>query len=112
MSTAIKITDETKLAEAIVGILDADAVRVCSDDRDSIRFAVRSAGMKLRSIVLRRWALRRLLSDPAGPVKIEYHQRELRRAAGQRVEYIYPRKSVNVRRDVPSARTPPVANVR
>jgi hypothetical protein len=111
MSRAIKITDETKLAEEIVGILDADAVRVCSDDRDSVRFAIRSAGMKLRSIVLRRWALRRLLSDPAGPVKVEYLQRELRRSAGQRIEYTYPRKSV-VRRDLPAALTPPLAHAR
>ncbi|HXA17921.1 MAG TPA: hypothetical protein VN380_13065 [Thermoanaerobaculia bacterium] len=105
MSSAIKTTDETRLAEEIVGTLDADAVRVCSDDRDSIRFAIRSAGMKLRSIVLRRLALRRLLSDPAGPVKIEYLQRELRRAAGQRVEFAYPRKSI-VRKDLPSSIAP------
>jgi hypothetical protein len=106
MSSAIKTADETKLAEAIVGTLDADAVRVCSDDRDSIRFAIRSAGMKLRSIVLRRWALRRLLNDPAGPVKVEYLQRELRRAAGHRIEYSYPRKNIAVRRDLPSAFAP------
>jgi hypothetical protein len=105
MSRAIKKTDETKLAEEIVGALDADAMRVCSDDRDSIRFAIRSAGMKLRSIVLRRWALRRLLSDPAGPVKIEYLQRELRSAACQRIEYAYPRKSV-VRKDLPKTFAP------
>ncbi len=111
MSTAIKITDETKLAEAIVGILDADAVRVCSDDRDSIRFSVRSAGMKLRSVVLRRWALRRLLNDPAGPVKVEYLQRELRRSAGQRIEYTYPRKAV-VRRDLPASFPSPLAHAR
>jgi len=105
MSSATRTTDETKLAEQIVGTLDADAVRVCSDDRDSIRFAIRSAGMKLRSIVLRRWALRRLLNDPAGPVKIEYLQRELRNAATHRVEYAYPRKSI-VRRDLPAAFAP------
>jgi hypothetical protein len=105
MSSGIKTTEETKLAEAIVGALDADAVRVCSDDRDSIRFSIRAAGMKLRSIVLRRWALRRLLSDPAGPVKIEYLQRELRTAATQRIEYAYPRKSI-VRKDLPKTFAP------
>jgi len=105
MSSATKTTEETKLAETIVGALDADAVRVCSDDRDSIRFSVRAAGMKLRSIVLRRWALRRLLSDPAGPVKIEYLQRELRTAATQRIEYAYPRKSI-VRKDLPKTFAP------
>jgi hypothetical protein len=67
--------------------------------------------MNLRSIVLRRWALRRLLNDPAGPVKVEYLQRELRRAAGQRVEFAYPRKSVNVRRDLPPVFAP-LANAR
>jgi hypothetical protein len=112
MSRANKTTDVTKLAEEIVGVLDADAVRVCSDDRDSIRFAIRSAGMKLRSIVLRRWALRRLLSDPAGPVKVEYLQRELRRSAGQRIEYTYPPKSATVRRDLPAALTPSLARAR
>ncbi|MGA8810654.1 MAG: hypothetical protein WB973_22500 [Thermoanaerobaculia bacterium] len=105
MSSAIKTTDEARLAEEIVGTLEADAVRVCSDDRDSIRFSIRAAGMKLRSIVLRRWALRRLLNDPAGPVKIEYLQRELRTAASQRIEYAYPRKSV-VRKDVPATFAP------
>jgi hypothetical protein len=98
----MKVTDETKLAEAIVGALDADAVRVCSDDRDSIRFAIRAAGMKLRSIVLDRAALRRLLSDLTGAVKVEYLQRDLVRAAAQRVEYSYPRKSITVRRDLPA----------
>jgi hypothetical protein len=106
MSSATRTTEETKLAEEIVGTLDADAVRVCSDDRDSIRFAIRSAGMKLRSIVLRRWALRRLLSDPAGPVKIEYLQRELRSAASHRVEYAYPRKSIVRKDDLPSSFAP------
>jgi len=38
-------------------------------------------------------------------VKIEYLQRELRRAAGQRVEFAYPRKSI-VRRDLPSSLAP------
>ncbi|MEA2161980.1 MAG: hypothetical protein QOK37_107 [Thermoanaerobaculia bacterium] len=112
MSTAMKVTDETKLAEEIVGALDADAVRVCSDDRDSIRFAIRSAGMKLRSIVLRRWALRRLLQDPAGAVKVEYLQRELRLSAARRVEYTYPRKSTAVRRDLPASMTPALAHAR
>ncbi|HEX3071152.1 MAG TPA: hypothetical protein VHX14_21485 [Thermoanaerobaculia bacterium] len=111
MSTATKITDETRLAEKIVGVLDADAVRVCSDDRDSIRFAIRSAGMKLRSIVLRRWALRRLLNDPTGAVKVEYLQRELRRSAEHRIEYTYPRKAV-VRRDLPLSFPSPLAHAR
>lgn len=91
MST--KAVDETKLAEEIVGVVGQDVVRVCSDDRESLRFAVRSAAMKLRTIVLNRASLRRLLLDPLGEVKIAYLKRDLRRAIGQRSEYIFPRKS-------------------
>ena len=92
MSTAIKTMDETKLAEEIVSVMDARVVRVCSDDRENVHFAVRGA-MKLRSIVLGRAALRRLLHDRDGAVKIEYLQRDLLRSAGQRGEYVYPRRS-------------------
>lgn len=92
MSTAIKTMDETKLAEEIVSVLDARAVRVCSDDRDTVRFAVRGA-VKLRTVVLGRAALRRLLHDRDGAVKIEYLQRDLLRAADERGEYVYPRRS-------------------
>jgi hypothetical protein len=86
-----KATDETKLAEEIVGVVGGDVVRVCSDDRDSLRFAIRSAALKLRSIVLNRASLRRLLLDPAGEVKIAYLKRDLRRAAQQQVEYVFPK---------------------
>jgi hypothetical protein len=101
MTTATGMSDETKLAEEIIAVLDAHAVRVCSDDRRSIRFCVRSAAMKLRSIVLSRASLRRLLTDPLGAVKIEYLKRELVRAAGTRVEYAFPRPATAVRRDYP-----------
>lgn len=91
MST--KSIDETKLAEEIVGVVGSEVVRVCSDDRESLRFLIRSAAMKLRSIVLNRASLRRLLLDPLGEVKIAYLKRDLRRAALQRAEYVFPRKS-------------------
>jgi hypothetical protein len=91
MST--KATDETKLAEEIVGVVGPEIARVCSDDRETLRFAVRSAALKLRSIVLNRASLRRLLLDPLGEVKIAYLKRDLRRAALQRAEYVYPRRS-------------------
>jgi len=91
MSTAIKSMDETRLAEEIVSVLDAGAVRVCSDDRESIRYAVRAPGLKLRSVVFSRPALRRLLFDRAGLVKIEYLQRDLLRSAATRTEFSYPR---------------------
>ena len=90
MSTAIKTMDETKLAEEIVSVLDARVVRVCSDDRENLRYAIRGS-MKLRSIVLGRHALRRLLHDRHGAVKIEYLQRDLMRSAGRRCEFQYPR---------------------
>ncbi len=95
MST--KQTDETKLAEEIVAVMGPEVVRVCSDDRESLRFSIRSAALKLRSIVLNRASLRRLLLDPLGEVKIAYLKRDLKRAALQRAEYIFPRKSAIVR---------------
>src|SRR5688572_11517744 len=91
MST--KAVDETKLAEEIVGVVGTEVVRVCSDDRETLRFSIRSAALKLRSIVLSRASLRRLLLDPLGEVKIAYLKRDLRRAASQRSEYVFPRKS-------------------
>jgi hypothetical protein len=89
---SIKTMDETGLAEEIIGILDATAMRECSDDRENIRFAVRGP-MKLRSIVFGRSALRRLLHDRDGAVKIEYLRRDLLRSAPYRLEYVYPRRS-------------------
>src|SRR5437667_8973254 len=85
--------DETKLAEESVGVVGPDVVRVCSDDRESLRFSIRAAGLKLRSIVLNRASLRRLLLDPLGEVKIAYLKRDLKRAISQRVEYVFPRRS-------------------
>lgn len=94
MSRVTLNLDENKLAELIVSGVGADAVRVCSDDRDSLRFAVASPDLRLRSVVLGRAALRRLLGDPAVLVKIEYLQRELHLAATQRTEYSYPGKPI------------------
>ena len=89
----MKTNDETRLAEEIVSVLPAGVARLCSDDRESIRYAVRGLGLKLRSVVFSRKALQKLLLDPAGPVKVEYLQRELVRSAPRRAEYEYPRKS-------------------
>jgi hypothetical protein len=92
MNTKGKTNDETRLAEEIVSVLPAESVvRVCSDDRQSIRFAVRSAALKLRAIVLSRVSLRRLLGDSARGVKIDYLQRDLIRNAEQANEFRYPR---------------------
>ena len=92
MSTG-KTSKEVQLAERIVSVLPAgSAMRICSDDRDTIRFAVRAAELKLRQVVLSRASLRRLLEDPAGAVKIEYLQRDLGRSARRRAEYRYPRE--------------------
>jgi hypothetical protein len=87
-----KKNDELAVAEVIVSVLPAGSVaRVCSDDHDSIRFAVRAEGMKLRSVVLRRDSLQRLESDVTSAVKIEYLQRDLLSNAGRRREFQYPR---------------------
>lgn len=92
MSRVILNLDEGKLAELIVDGVGLNALRVCSDDRDNLRFAVTSPHLRLRSVVLGRAALRRLLTDPAAMVKIEYLQRELQLASTQRAEYSYPGK--------------------
>lgn len=92
--TTIGSMDETKLAEEIVSVLEPSALRACSPERDVIRYAVRSGEMKLRTIIFSRQALRRLLNDVKGLIKIDYLKRELLRAAAQRSEYSYPRPPV------------------
>lgn len=104
MSRVTLNLDENKLAELIVSGVGATAVRVCSSDRDSVRFAVSSPDWKLRSVVLGRAALRRLLTDPAALVKIEYLRRELLEAATRRKEYAYPVKRTSGCRSTDSPR--------
>lgn len=88
--------DENAIAEAIVSVLPAGVVREFSSRRDTIRYAVRGEGMKLKTIVLNRESLRKLAGDPAGAIKIEYLQRDLLAAATQRHEFRYPRPLVHV----------------
>ncbi len=76
--------DENAIAEVIVSVLPAGVAREFSSERDTIRYAVRGEGIKLKKIVLNRDSLRKLADDPAGPVKIEYLQRDLLAAATQR----------------------------
>jgi hypothetical protein len=94
MNTTIENLDVAKLAGEIVSVLQPAALRACSDERDVIRYAVRGNALRLRTVVLSRAALRRLLDDPAGAVKIEYLKRDLLRCATLRSEYRYPRPSV------------------
>jgi hypothetical protein len=94
MRAPIETMDETRLAEEIVGVLPEGAIRVCSGDRETIRFCVRSGESKLQSVVLRRASLRNLLNDPGLAVKVEYLQRDLLRNAGTRSEFRYPRPRV------------------
>lgn len=82
--------DETRIAEEIVSVLPEGVVRALSTDRRSIRFAVRAEGLKLRTIVLNRASLRRLIDDPLRAVKMEYLQRDLL-ASVNRAEFRYPR---------------------
>ena len=83
-----------RLAESIVGVLSTMALRVeCGSDRRDICYAVRSPSLKLRSIVLNRAALGRLLAATDGVVKIEYMKRDLLRTAVDHAEYRYPRSA-------------------
>ena len=88
--------DENAIAEVIVSVLPAGVAREFSSERDTIRYAVRGEGIKLRKIVLNRDSFRKLVDDPAGPVKIEYLQRELLAAATQRGDFRYPRPLLHV----------------
>ena len=83
--------EEARVAEEIVSVLPAGIAREFSTDRETLRYLVCGDGIKLRKITLRRSSLRRLASDPAREVKIEYLRRELLAAASQRREYDYPR---------------------
>lgn len=90
MNTKNKV-DELAIAEEIVGILPAGVAREFSSDRGSIRYAVRDEGLKLRTIVLSRRSLRKLIEDPQRAVKVEYLQRDLLSGAPFRSEFRYPR---------------------
>ena len=94
MSTVSRNIDEARLAAEIVAVLPEGVVRLCSDDRDAIRYTIRASGLKLRSVVLRRAALRKLLTDPARSVKVDYLRRDLERSAMHLAEFRYPRPRV------------------
>lgn len=95
----ISSANEAALAEEIVSVLTHAAQRVYSEWEDAIRYAVRGTRLKLRSIILNRAALRRLLRDSSRGVKVEYLKRDLLRCAVQAAEFRYPR--TRVRRDLP-----------
>ncbi|PYQ35011.1 MAG: hypothetical protein DMF57_04410 [Acidobacteria bacterium] len=94
--------NETAIAEEIVSVLKFAALRVYSEWGDAIRYTVRGTSLKLRSIVLDREALRHLLQDPIGAVKIDYLKRDLLRCAERVSEYHYPRTRVRSRHPVAS----------
>ena len=93
----MKKPDEIQLAEAIVSVLPSGVARACSTDRSTIRYSVRADGLRLRTIVLNRMSLRRLASDPAREVKIEYLRRDLAEHAATRTEFRYPRLHLHVK---------------
>ena len=95
MRTQTMKYDESRIAEEIVSVLPAGVARACSPERTSIRYAVRGEGMKLRTIVLNRDSLRRLVDDPHRDVKIEYLRRDLLRSADHRSEFSYPRPAIH-----------------
>jgi hypothetical protein len=90
----IKRSREAAVAEKIVSVLGFTALRAYSEWGDAIRYTVRGSGLKLRSIILSRESLNRLLRDPKRAVKVEYLRRELLRRAVHAVEYRYPRPRV------------------
>ena len=80
-------------ADAILSVLpEGSVMRVCSDDRDTLRYAVRAAGLKLRHITLSRASLRRLADDPLSAIKIDYLRRDIQRSAKRREAFQYPRQ--------------------
>ena len=80
-------------AEEILSVLpEGSVMRVCSDDRDTLRYAVRASGLKLRQITLSRASLRRLIDDPQSAVKIDYLRRDIERSAKRRESFQYPRQ--------------------
>jgi len=89
-----KTYDEIRIAEQIVSVLPAGVARELSTEKETIRYAVRDAQMKLRTIVMSRISLRRLIDDPARDVKIEYLQRDLTETAASRCEFRYPRPHI------------------
>ncbi len=88
--------DETRMAEEIVNVLPSGIAREFSAERDAIRYAVRADGMRLRTIVLKRESLRRLIDDPARDIKVEYLRRDLLEAAAHRSEFRYPRPLLHI----------------
>jgi hypothetical protein len=89
----LKKMDETRIAEQILSVLPAGVARAVSEDRGLLRYCVRAEGLKLKTIVLSRASLRKLIEDPAREVKIEYLRRDLERSAARRAEFRYPRAS-------------------
>lgn len=90
---ATKDAQELNVAEEILSVLPAGSfMRVCSDDRETLCYAVRAAGLKLRQITLSRASLRRLVNDPQSAIKIDYLRRDIERSAKRREAFQYPRQ--------------------
>jgi hypothetical protein len=85
-----KQNDETRIAEEIVSVLPEGVARALSADRETIRYAVRAEGLKLRTIVFIRKSLKRLIDDPLRAIKIDYLRRDLLRNADRRGDFRYP----------------------
>jgi len=105
MSKNHTTVDENCTAEEILSVLPAGSVaRICSHNDESILFTINSAFLKLNSVSLDRESLRRLHSDPARAIKIEYLQRDLLRSAIRRAEFRYPRVSRILRKTTRAGR--------
>ena len=84
--------DETAIAEEIVSVLKFPALRFRFLVDTAISYTVRDPSVKLRSVVLDRRSLRRLLVDRDRWVKVEYLKRDLLRSAALFRVYRYPRR--------------------
>jgi hypothetical protein len=86
---------DTTIAEQIVSVLKFPALRLRSIADTTISYTVRDTSLKLRSVILDRGALRRLLLDSDRAVKVEYLKRDLLRSAKLFRVYRYPRRGAS-----------------
>jgi len=85
-------SSETAIAEEIVSVLRFPDLRFRTIVNAAISYSVRDTSLKLRSVILDRGSLRRLLLDSDRAVKIEYLKRDLLRSARLFRIYRYPRR--------------------
>jgi hypothetical protein len=92
MATVPKISAEIELASLLLRSMGkaADGATVMEDDA-TVQFRLPDRpGRKLASVIFGKASLRKLLSDPAGAVKLDYLKRDLQRAMMERRVFRFP----------------------